>query len=344
MRSILVAVAGLLLLPCCLTPRKSFDHYPLPSPPDFTREESWAALPWKKDSADALPAGSGLHDEQVHAPADVFFIHPTLYFKGKNWNGDANDEDLRKLTDKYAIRHQASIFNETCKVYAPYYRQATLAAFTDHNGDGRRALDTAYADVRRAFLHYVKNWSSARPLVIAAHSQGTFIAQRLIAEVIEADPALRERLVVAYLAGGSAARDMFTTIVPCDSAGQTNCYAAWHTRRWGSSFKEANGKQEKWLAYDNVKTYECVNPLSWKRDSAYAPAALHKGSVPVKFDRIDTGIVDAQCSPQHIIWVHKPKAKGYTRRKNYHILDYNLFYMNVRENVKLRVENFLLKE
>jgi hypothetical protein len=128
--------------------------------------------------------------------------------------------------------------------------------------------------------------------------------------------------------------------MPCDSAEQTGCYVAWHTRAWGTSFAPENKKTQDWPAYDNTENYECVNPLTWRRDTAYAPASLHKGSVPAKFNRLDAGLVDAKISPNHVLWVHKPDRKGYPKRKNYHVLDYSLFWMNIRENVEVRGEVF----
>lgn len=89
---------------------------------------------------------------------------------------------------------------------------------------------------------------------------------------------------------------------------------------------------------------ECVNPLAWKRDTTYAPARLNKGSVPKKYNRVDVGRVDAKISDQHLLWVHKPKkTRGYPTTKNYHVFDYSLFYMDIRENVKHRIDVYFGK-
>lgn len=346
MRPLLLRTAfflSCLLLTQCFRPPLHFEHYTPPRNPDYALEKNWAALPAKKDSADVVPLHSALHDEQATAKVDVFFIHPTVYFKGKSWNADIDDPAVRKLVDKYPIREQASVFNGSCKVYAPYYRQATLASFTDRSGSGRKALDTAYADVLRAFRYYLAHYNNGRPFIIAGHSQGSFLAQRLLAEVIDKEALLSKRLVAAYLVGGIASPDLFTTIVPCDSAKQCGCYVAWHTRRWDSEFEYNPKKDASKPGYDNCTNYECVNPLTWRRDTAYAPASFNKGSVPASFDRVDEGLVDAQRTGQRILWVHKPAAEGYLNRKNYHVLDYNLFYMNIRENVQERIDAYFRK-
>lgn len=331
-----------LFLSQCYSPPRAFEKYTPPPLPDYSLEQNWAALPTKKDSADVLPDLS-LKDNQANAKADVFFIHPTIYYKGKSWNAKLDDRKLNLTVDKYTIRQQASLFNGSCKVYAPRYRQATLAAFTDTKGNGIKALDTAYEDIKNAFRYYLAHYNQGRPIVIAGHSQGAFLASRLLNDFFDNDPKLRKQLVAAYLIGGNAPKNLLTNIPVSDSAAQTGCYIAWHCRRWDSYFLKLNPTRAKMPAYQNSDNYECVNPLTWRRDTVYAPASMNLGSVPKTFDRIDKGIVDAKISPQRIIWSHQPHAKGYVKGKNYHVMDFNMFWMNFRENVGLRVEAYLKK-
>src|ERR1041385_3400115 len=131
-KTIPAAVVFILCLVSCIAPSHDFSHYKVPPPPDYSLGKNWAALPTVKDSADVVPYGSGLKDEQANAKVDVFFIHPTMYYKGKSWNADVDDKATNHLVDKFPIREQASIFNGSCKVYAPRYRQATLYSFLSH--------------------------------------------------------------------------------------------------------------------------------------------------------------------------------------------------------------------
>lgn len=329
-------VLSFCLFYACLKPVKKFARYTPPPSPDYSLEKNWAALPQIKDSADTVPYGSNLKDGQADAKVDVFFIHPTMYYKGKNWNADVNDKRTNHLVNIYPIRQQASVFNESCKVYAPRYRQATLFTFIEANGDGVLALEVAYTDVKRAFEYYLKNYNQGRPIIIAGHSQGTFLAEKLLNDFFDNDAKMKKLLVAAYLIGGNIGKESFTTIVPCDSASQTNCYLAWHTRRNESNIKEPTKKIASAPAYQNYKQYVCVNPLTWKRDTAYAPASLNLGSIPTSFNRIDKGLIGAKISPQLILWVDKPSMKGYPKGKNYHVADIGMFYMNIRVNVKER--------
>ncbi|MDQ3109785.1 MAG: DUF3089 domain-containing protein [Bacteroidota bacterium] len=328
----------------CFTPPRNFHRYTPPPLPDYSLEKNWAALPTVKDSADVVPYGSFLREDQANAKVDVFFIHPTMYYKGKSWNADVNDKRTNHLVDVFPMRQQATVFNESCKVYAPRYRQATLASFLNGDGNGALAIDTAYADIKRAFEYYLTNYNHGRPIIIAGHSQGTFLAQKLLHDFFDTDPKMKKLLVAAYLVGGNIGKGSFTTIVLCDSASQTNCYVAWHTREYGSVIKEPKKKQETSPAYQNYKEYTCINPLTWKSDTTPAPASLNPGSVPKKFNRIDVGLVDAKISGQEIIWSHRPEKKGYPKGENYHVYDYSLFYMNIRQNVKERCETYLSKK
>jgi len=316
----------------CLTPGKSYEEGKVASPPDYTQEKYWAALPSKKDSADALPYGYGLKDGQANAKVDVFFIYPTIYITGKKWNADVNDKKLNWRIDVSTIRHQASVFNGNCKVYTPRYRQAVLASFASLNGNGKKALDFAYHDVKEAFEYYLKNYNDGRPIIIASHSQGTWHAEHLLHDYFEKDSVLRKRLVAAYLIGGVVKKNAFKNIPVCDSATQIGCVICWNARKWGI-------KTDKYFGAN----LECVNPLTWKTDTLQASVELNLGSVPYGYKRIDKGIADAKISPTGLLWVHKKNMSGYRCGRNYHILDYNLFWMNIRENVKLRIDKYFEK-
>ena len=325
----------------CIAPFKKFEKYAAPAPPDYTKESNWACLPTIKDSADAVPYYSTLKDEQAKAQVDVFYIYPTTYFSSSSWNAALDDDVLNKRTDKYPIREQASAFNGSCKVYAPRYRQATLYSFFDKKDNGHKALDLAYEDVKAAFSYYLKHYNNGRPFIIASHSQGTWHAIRLFKDFFEKDPKLSKQLIAAYLIGGPVAKNAFTVISACDSAAQTNCYVAWHTMAWGKYFSKPTSAYQHIAGYDSFQSYACINPLSWKHDTLTANAVLNQGAVPSTFDRIDAHYSDAKCAPGGELWTRKPKRSGYPVIKNYHVLDYGLFYMNIRENVKLRVDTYL---
>ena len=54
-----------------------FHESPIPPAPNYSLQENWSALPFRKDFGDLVP--NGYTDNQAGADVDVFYIHPTLY-------------------------------------------------------------------------------------------------------------------------------------------------------------------------------------------------------------------------------------------------------------------------
>ena len=139
----------------------------------------------EKDLADERPEGDHVYGQD--RPVDVFSAPYKLYRPQGNdqWNASFDDERTNKKTDEGTIHFQASAFNEAGFVYAPRYRQAHLHAyFTEDSLSARLAFDKAYADIRAAFLYYMDHFNQGRPIIIAAHSQGTTHAIRLLQEFL----------------------------------------------------------------------------------------------------------------------------------------------------------------
>ncbi len=317
---------------------ESFSSVSIPPPPDYNRIEFWAAHPNKLDAADSVPLKSNLKNQQESARADVFFVHPTTFLgKPKNafkWNADCNDHELNAKTQLTTILNQATIFNGSCRIYAPYYRQAHVYAFyTNNKRDGEQALELAYQDVKAAFDHYLKHFNQGRPIVIASHSQGSYHCMRLLKDYFD-NTELRKQLVAAYLAGRAISPETFENIRPTERPDDIGTWSSWNTFT-----REAFPKTYE-LYYAHALS---TNPLLWNSSDTFAPKELNHGGVGLHFTFVPN-LVDAQ-NHKGILWVNKPYVKGrwLLRRKNWHRADMNFFYMNIRENVALRVDTFLNK-
>ena len=328
----------ILLLQSCASriPTAAFEKNKIPATPQYSDLKNWAAHPDKSDPADRVPEGTSLKDEQATAEVDVFFVHPTTYTMNRGnteWNGDVNDQKLNDKTDNGAIQYQASVFNGAGRIYAPRYRQAHYFAFLpktpSDSASAKQAFEVAYEDVRAAFEYYLKTWNKGRPIIIASHSQGTKHAGRLMREFFDDKP-LKNRLVMAYLVGMPAPKNYFKTIPPCDKPEQTGCFCSWRTFEKGH---EPNFKTSSEISV--------VNPLSMSTDEGLVSSDYHKGGVLTGFKKTKEKMNDAQIH-NGILWISKPKFKGSLlyRSPNYHIADYNIFYMNIREDVKRRVGLF----
>jgi hypothetical protein len=309
-------------------PARPFSTYPAPAPPDYARTACWAAHPAFRDSADLTPPGVP-PQSQENAAADVFFIHPTTLLSSQSWNAALDDSLLNLRTDRSTIRHQASIFNRAGRVFAPRYRQMCLGGFWSRDtASTRQALALAYTDVRAAFLHFLETENQGRPIIIAAHSQGSVHALRLLKEFFDGKP-LQQRLVIAYVAGWPFPESFFSALPICDGPESTGCVVGWNSWREG-------------VIPRNYDTYYlnavAVSPITWRRDTLPADESLHQGFLWGDYRKMRTAHLYAYAKGG-ILWVKRALPLAPTR--NYHQGDYNLFWLDIRHNASLRVDAFL---
>jgi Protein of unknown function (DUF3089) len=302
--------------------------------PDYSDLNYWAAHPWKKDLSDSVPLPLQKTYQQ-DSLADVFFIHPTTLTDKTDtrWNADIDDAAINAKTDHSTILYQASVFNEKCRVFAPRYRQAHIKAFYINSDSSDMAFEIAYADIKAAFIYYLKHYNNKRPIIIASHSQGTKHAGRLLKEFFENKP-LQDRLVCAYIIGMPVPVDYFSVLKPCSDSLATGCFVSWRTFKSGSA-------EPVFIANEKIKSV-VVNPLTWTLETKLVSSSYNKGGVLTNFNKIVPRAVSAQIH-NNILWSSKPNVPGkilYTQ-KNYHIGDINLFYMNIRENAAARIHAFL---
>jgi len=374
---ILLAVAGafafvfrrvlfLTLLGFILKPSMDFDPAKAPPAPDYAIASSWAALPDKDDASDWLPADCVEVDNPLRDQIDVFYVHPTGFFGTDNWNAEMGEESRLGIPTKAMLASQASAFNGVGLVYAPEYRQATLYSFIEgerhpERNNGKLALELAYTDVARAFDYFVEHYNHGRPFILASHSQGTCHALRLVAEKIDTTP-LRDQMVAAYLVGFGVPMDYFEKVYknvkPGITPTQTGCILTWDTLREGevptiggfhyypSGWEQAKGKPKF-----------SVNPLTWTTEPGPAAAALNHGALitdmgglekkkltPAMLQKVNPGQTGAEMR-DGALYVQDLSGTPFetimSTGGNYHLFDYHLFWVNIRENALLRVQEYL---
>lgn len=299
--------------------------------PDYSDYKNWAAHPYKYDPSDSVPAplkNAYSYDSTV----DVFFLHPTTFTQKdkKPLNADIRDASLNARTDYSTILYQASVFNEY-RVFSPRYRQAHLRSYYSTNDSVKKAFDTAYEDLKNAFQYYLSHFNNNRPFIIASHSQGTTHALRLLKEFVENKP-LSKKMIAAYLIGMYIPDTTFTVLQLCSDSMQTGCICGWRSFQQG--YIPSYVEKEK-------GTGLVTNPITWTTEEIYVSNKLNKGSVLKNFNKIYHHVADAKIS-KGILWVQKPHFPGsiFLRMKNYHIADINFFYLNIRYNLRQRVEAF----
>jgi hypothetical protein len=164
-----------------------------------------------------------------HPPLDCFYVYPTVSDQ-KTANATLHiDPEERSIAS-----YQAQRFSQDCRIWAPMYRQITLRGIADPASIPPSAATIAYSDVRAAWREYLARHNHGRGVVLIGHSQGTFILKQLIAQEIDAKPAVRRRLVSAILLGGdvtvrkgSLVGGDFRHVPGCRSDRQTGCVVAY---------------------------------------------------------------------------------------------------------------------
>ncbi len=162
-------------------------------------------------------------------PVDCFYVYPTI-----SGQPTINANAQVGLREAEVATAQVARFSRTCRIYAPVYRQITLAALRHPARITLADALIAYRSVRAAFRDYLTHYNHGRGIVFIGHSQGATILIRLLQQEVDPSPALRRRLVSALLLGGNVTvrkgRDTggdFAHIPACTSSRQTGCVVAY---------------------------------------------------------------------------------------------------------------------
>jgi Protein of unknown function (DUF3089) len=162
---------------------------------------------------------------------DCFYVYPTV--SEQPTPNATKDIDPQQTA---IAQYQAARYSEDCKVYAPVYRQATLAAIGDPDNVDLDTFTKAYGDVLKAWKNYLRNYNKGRGVVLIGHSQGTGMLNTLLSTEIEKRKSQRKRLISAILLGGNVTvrkgKDhggTFKKTPLCSSEKQTGCVIAFST-------------------------------------------------------------------------------------------------------------------
>lgn len=161
---------------------------------------------------------------------DCFYVYPTVSTES------AANADLTIQPAEIAVAQvQAERFSQVCRVWAPMYRQQTVADLTRSGLSGDpTAIGIAYSSVQSAWRDYLAHDNDGRPVVFIGHSQGAAILIRLLASQIDPVPARRTQMMSAIILGGNVqvltghdTGGSFQHIPACRSAAQQHCVIAY---------------------------------------------------------------------------------------------------------------------
>ena len=333
------------VLRTALDPKQPFQTWEPPPAPNYADPKAWALIP-----ADPLRWGAG------DPPADVFFVHPTTFDGGRDWNAAYDAPGPANTLTRVMLPNYAGPFQKVGRVFAPRYRQASLYAQLTNRDDAREARRFAYDDVRAAFLQYLNRYNRGRPLVVVGVEQGGSLAGRLLDELIATNPALIKRTAAVYLIESIEPAPRYGPAAPmpaCTSRTQARCVVGWISARTGDD-ETAQRLIERGFVWNYVgrlielgkRLPLCVNPLTGAADEVLAPAranlgaanasGLEWGARPAFLQRQ----VSAQCKGG-VLRVSSPSSPSLVlagawadRQKS---PPYNLFYADLEADAKGRV-------
>jgi len=325
---------GAELIRFTMVPTAAFEGGPPPAPNAYADKALWVARPDRADSP-GLWLPSGVEAER-QARASVFFIHPTSYLQSSHWNAPLDDEESQWRATLF-VRSQASVFNAVADIWAPKYRQATFGAFLTTKAEAGKALDFAYRDVAAAFDQFLLEAPADRPIILAAHSQGSLHLTRLLAERVAGRP-VAKRIAAAYVIGWpvSVPADLPSLGLPaCERRDQAGCILAWQSFAEPADPKLITDVYDKSSGPTGIpragSPMLCTNPLTGGRGGE-APAAANLGTLVPNAEltegKLRTPGVPARCDVRGFLLIgeDKPELGPYVLpRNNYHVYDYALF-------------------
>jgi pimeloyl-ACP methyl ester carboxylesterase len=171
----------------------------------------WLCKPGMPNDPCVLPMDTTVREvgkpERVETPAskdtgvDCFYVYPTVSNQRTPNADKSRDPELVSIA-----KYQAARFSRHCRVFAPIYRQSTLASIgTGYASASGADRELAYRDVLEAWRAYLEEDNDGRGVVLVGHSQGASMLRLLLRREIEAT--LQKRKLVSALLIGST----FTT-------------------------------------------------------------------------------------------------------------------------------------
>jgi hypothetical protein len=176
------------------------------------------------------------HEYQPSSTAskfDCLYVYPTVSLEPQ-----ANSDLTVQKTETAVAFTQASRFSRVCQVWAPMYEQVTWQGLDRPTSQSAAVASDihAYQSIRAGFEDYLSRYNDGHPFIVIGHSQGAAMLILLLSHLVDNDPAVRNRLVLAVILGGNVEVPTgalegatFSHIPVCTSAGQAGCVVAYST-------------------------------------------------------------------------------------------------------------------
>ena len=297
-----------------------------PERPDYAKEENWAYF--------------GIGEDKE---ADLFLVCPTVDMRDE-YNMSMDDEET-KGSFYGALNMERGIYEDSARMYAPYYRQAAMKIYDLTVEERQPYLELAYSDVSDAFAWYLENENEGRPIILAGFSQGADMCYRLMEEYF-GDADLSDQLVAVYAIGWPCTREMvekYPQIVPAQSEDDFGAVVSFEC--------EAPELEETFIVPAGTKSYS-INPLNWKTDGTIADKSENIGACFTSYggeiQREEVNLCGCYIEDGRgalkvtdVTPADFPPILSILPEGSYHLYDYQFFFRNLQENVAVRLKKYL---
>ena len=291
----------------------------------YAEQENWAYCETQTDGKEA----------------DVFFICPTVFDGSENENNMPLEDEDAKESFLGAINMEKGIYDSSCRVFAPYYRQAGLNVYGLPYEKREPYLQSAYQDVKQAFEYYYEHYNEGRPIVLAGFSQGADISLRLLKDLFDEDE-LAQKLVACYAIGWNITQEeleKYPHMKFAASETDTGVIISFNS--------EAENVTDSLIVPKNTKTL-AINPLNWKTDGTFADRSWnhgacftnYSGEIEIEIPELTGAYIDDVRGTLKVTDVtpeEYPPVLELFEDGIYHLYDYQFFYRNLQENVAKRI-------
>jgi pimeloyl-ACP methyl ester carboxylesterase len=292
------------------------------TPIDYSKAKNWARLDSKGEKA-----------------FDVFFMHPTTYMGMEDGYIVSLENKKVNTRTNGAVKRQASVFEKTCNIFAPRYRQGSIKTLEMSEKKREPYLQIGVDDMRNAFEYYLKHYNKGKPFILAGHSQGSFIIFSFLCQYRSMVD--DKKLVALYLIGKTITRqDLKRLKFPlADTPEMTGAIITWNTI----------GKGGKSPTLEPGAL--CVNPLSWTSSMENQPASRNiyakiilKDSSTVEIPHFTSARIDKDGGLVIPAPAIEDKLSMGMGPAVYHGYDYDFFYGNLVQNVATRCKAWQSKQ
>ena len=366
-----------------IKPVGDFQKDNLPQAPDYSNVDSWAAHPDKESKSSFVPEGIAPATAD-DLKADVFFIHPTSYFGqtwnaalDHAFASEMIDEMImpgqasvfNSCCQIYAPRYRQATFysflypNENSRraLELGYEDVATAFDFFIKNRNPERPF--FIGSHSQGTCHAIR--------LLEEKIENTSLLEKMVAAYTIGFQFPKEKFGT-----------VFQNLHPSKNSTDTQCVIAYDTYVESGKLMSKIERTENWFSTPdgkgewrkrNTSAPLGINPLSWTAEKEKIAANKNLGAVisnmknrkaGIKWENFasDTkiglntlglsapfkGEVSAEVKADGFLHISKPEHRVFSGMLlpggNYHNYDYALFYMNLRVNVKERLEVFMQKE